>query len=206
MLLAGVVGDLSWVIAYVLTIYVGFRDHSYGIPLVAVCLNITWELIFTFIIKPASRLKFLLNTAWFLLDLIILYQVYRYGRAEQVIPELQQYFTLVLTGTLFYCLIGHWSFHLYYGDEGGEDAAFAINLIMSILFVFLLFDRRDFHGLSYGAAWAKFIGTSVLSIANTYLIFKHKKKASFPLFLYASIFVFDVLYIALLYLHHVRDL
>ncbi len=40
---------LFWIITYILIIKRGFQDKKYGMPMVALCANISWEFIFTFI-------------------------------------------------------------------------------------------------------------------------------------------------------------
>ena len=49
---------------------------------------------------------------------------------------------------------------------GGTQSAYIINYVMSVLFVFLYFDRPDSKGLSYGGAWTKMLGTAFISLAN----------------------------------------
>ncbi len=194
---AGIIGDVLWMLAYIFTIRVGFRDHSYGIPLVALCLNFSWEFVFSLVIRPESKLRLALTLLWLALDCVILYQLLRWGRAEQI-PQLQPYFVLIVMGTLVLATIGHITFHRTYHDPGGQEAAFAINLVMSILFVFLFFDRPGMHGLSYAAAWLKMLGTLILSIANCTVMYKQPKKYGFFLFLFATIFLFDVIYVCLM--------
>ncbi len=43
---------IFWTITYILIIQRGLRDHTYGMPLVALCANISWEFIFSFILPP----------------------------------------------------------------------------------------------------------------------------------------------------------
>ena len=40
-------GSIFWLIAYVLMIRKGFQDSTYGILLLAIMLNFTWEIIYT---------------------------------------------------------------------------------------------------------------------------------------------------------------
>jgi len=192
-----IIADLLWMLAYICTIRVGFRDHTYGFPLVAVCLNISWEFVFSLIIRPKSKLRMILTLIWLGLDSVILFQLLRWGAADQLLP-IQAHFVPIVLGTLLLAAIGHITFHYTYHDPGGQEVAFAINLVMSILFVFLLFHRPDLRGLSYAAAWLKMLGTLILSAVNTALMYKEPRRYGFYLFLFATIFLFDVLYIYLL--------
>ena len=40
-------GLVFWILVYVLMIRRGLRDRSYGMPMVALCLNIVWETYFS---------------------------------------------------------------------------------------------------------------------------------------------------------------
>src|SRR6266487_273578 len=43
---------IFWTATYILIIRRSFLDHTYGMPLVALCANISWEGIFSFIYPP----------------------------------------------------------------------------------------------------------------------------------------------------------
>jgi hypothetical protein len=136
-----------------------------------------------------------------------------------------------VAGTLGLCLIGQLTFHEYqthlalFPDTQGILAAFVINLIMSVLFVRLYFERSaDLAGLSYPAAWAKMLGTGLISLANALVYFRGTSSSfdlrfrpldgdqwydggtvggtsyhpGFVFYLFAVILIFDVLYLALL--------
>jgi hypothetical protein len=195
---AGIIADVLWMLAYICTIRIGFRDHTYGVPLVAVCLNFSWEFVFSLIIRPKSKLRMGLTLLWLAIDCVIVYQLFRYGRADQI-AQLQPYFVPIVIGTMVLAIIGHITFYRTYEDPGGQEDAFAINLIMSILFVFLFFSRPDMRGLSYAAAWLKMIGTGILSAGNFWLMRKEEKKYGFFIFLFGTIFLFDVIYVSLLW-------
>jgi hypothetical protein len=67
-----------WTLTYLLIIRRGFLDRTYGMPLVALCANISWEFIFSFL-YPHGPVQRPVNIVWFSLDLIILFQMLRYG-------------------------------------------------------------------------------------------------------------------------------
>lgn len=202
-MVAGIIADVLWMLAYIFTIRIGFRDHSYGVPMVAVCLNFTWEFIFSLVIRPKSKLRMGLTLLWLAIDAVIVYQLLRYGRGDQL-PQLQPYFVLIVIGTIVLAAIAHITFYYTYEDPGGQEDAFSINLIMSILFVFLFFSRPDMRGLSYAAAWLKLIGTGILSAGNFWLMRKEERKYGFFIFLFGTIFLFDVIYVALMW--HARHI
>ncbi len=191
-----IVADVLWMAAYVCAVRVGFRDHTYGFPLVAVCLNFSWEFVFSLVIRPKSKLRMGLTLLWLAIDAVILYQLLRWGAADQQ-PWIQAHFVAIVAGSLLLAAIGHITFHHTYHDPGGQEVAFVINLVMSILFVMLLLNRPGLGGLSYAAAWLKMVGTLILSAVNTALMYREPRRYGFYLFLFAAILLFDVLYVYL---------
>ncbi len=145
--MAGTVCGVLWILAYIFTIFVGFRDHSYGIPLVAVCMNLSWELVFSVLIPQESKLNTAITLLWLGLDCVVLCQLLRWGRVEQM-PQLRPYFFIIVAGTLMLSTIGYLTFQCTFHDPEGHQEAYINNLVMSILFVFLFFSRPGMHGLS----------------------------------------------------------
>ncbi|HUP20243.1 MAG TPA: hypothetical protein VM778_09860, partial [Gemmatimonadota bacterium] len=220
-------GDVLWLVAYILFIRAGFRDRTYGVPLLAVCLNFTWELWFAVLHPPAGVAARVTHGGWFLLDALIVWQVIRYGRNEQTIPEIRRWFYAVLVGTMLLCLVGQVTLHSQvvstslFPDPEGYVVAWVINLVMSALFVFMFFHRRDLRGLSYGGAWSMLVGTGLVAIGNL-LVFARELHRDFEfqarplgaaewsvsgmvgtdtvergffIFLYGTIFLFNAIYV-----------
>lgn len=169
-------GGVVWLVTYVLAIRVGFRERTLAIPLVAVCLNVTWELTHSLIYRPPRPIDFYTNLFWLALDLVIVYQVFRFGGRLQALPALRRFYPGVVAGTLALSLAGHITFHEHviansiFPDTSGAIPAFIINLVMSVLFVTMYFSRPDGAGLSRGVAWGKFIGSSLYAIGNTMVL------------------------------------
>jgi hypothetical protein len=198
-LMVVVLGEGLWIIAYILIIWKGFKTQSYGIPLAAIAMNYTWEFLYAFVWPSSCNIVRDLRYGWFVLDSIIVLQLFLYGQKEQNNPDLRKHFVPCVIAIFLLALAGHWTFHHAYQDAGGEQAAYSINFIMSLLFVFTASMRHGAHGLSYGAAWAKMFGTGVLSLASA-LSYKTSPTQiePFMLYLFASIFIFDILYIHVL--------
>src|SRR6266487_1573231 len=72
---------IFWTATYILIIRRSFLDHTYGMPLVALCANISWEGIFSFIYPPFI-IQHVVNLVWFALDMVIFIQLLRYGPRE----------------------------------------------------------------------------------------------------------------------------
>ena len=73
-----VASGLLWTAVYALIIRRGFKEKTYGMPVAALCANLAWEFVFSFIYRwdPPQNV---INVVWLLFDLVILYQVIRYG-------------------------------------------------------------------------------------------------------------------------------
>ncbi len=191
-----------WTVAYVQMFRQSKKDQAYGVPLVAVCLNITWELLYSFFAPIPNELWILLDRSWFVMDVFIIYQVFKYGRENQRIPEVKKHFNLVMAVALILSVIGHESFRQSIRDPLGLISAYIINFVMSVLFVFMVLERRDGRGLSWSAAWLKAIGSLGASVQCYYLVPLVNDglgSQHFLYFLYGGIAFFDSLYIYLLW-------
>jgi hypothetical protein len=197
--IANVVGDVLWIVAYILIIRQGFKNRTYGVPMLCIGLNFTWEILYA-INFPVTKSNLIedLRWAWLILDAVIVYQLLRFGRNDQNVPLIRQYFYPICAAMFVSTFIGQLAFHYSFTDKYGARDAYMINLVMSMLFIFLYFGRPSGAGLSIGAAWAKMLGTGILSFGSLFQI-TDWLKASFMVYLYVTIFVLDVIYIALLY-------
>jgi hypothetical protein len=163
-------------------------------------MNYTWEVLYGIVCPTSCHIVRLLRYGWLILDSVIVWQLLRYGRKEQSVPDLRRYFYWAVLLVFLMAGIGNWTFRRAFQDQEGAIAAYIINFIMSILFVFLFYSRKDGHGLSYGAAWTKMLGTGILSLTSAIIFISHPTaEFAFMLFLFASILLFDVLYTVLLH-------
>lgn len=201
-----VLGDLCWAIAYILIIRQCFRQRTYGLPLVAIVMNFTWELQYSLVQPPrcdngsVDVVKVAMILAWAVLDAFIVWQLFRYGRAEQTFAEIQRYYPLVLVGALLLAAAGNFAFAEFYPDAAAPLSGLMINFVMSLLFIFLLFARPDLHGIGWGASWFRVSGNSVIFLANIFLL--EESPASlrgFVLFLFCGTAIFDIAFMVLLH-------
>jgi len=150
-----------WILVYCLVVYRGFKDKAYGIPVLCICLDITWELIFSFdLVAPQPLLLELGHLLWFVIDCVILTQLLRYGPALQSNPWLRKNFYAVVFATLVLCGLGIYTFSFYFNDVYGNASAWFLALVLAALFPALFFSRPDSRGLSYGVAWWMMIGNA----------------------------------------------
>jgi len=74
---------LAWTIVYIAAIRIGFKHHTYAIPIAALGLNIAWESIYAIHdLMTAGGVQGYVNLVWACADVVILYTFFRYGRPE----------------------------------------------------------------------------------------------------------------------------
>ncbi len=181
-----------WTFTYALMIRRGFLDKTYGMPLVALCANISWEFIFSFLYPhgPVQRPD---NIVWFSLDLIILFQLLRYGPRE--FDDLSKRVFYAMFGMALatsFCAVLSVTYE--FDDWDGAYSAFGQNLLMSVLFVAMLRARGAPRGQSVPIAVFKMLGTGLASAA--FYLYSPLSEGSVLLpFLYVATLVFDLIYV-----------
>lgn len=210
----------TWALTYVALIYRGFKDRSYGMPIVPLALNLTWELVFAYAIPPygsadAGLIPYgglkaqMIFTIWAILDLVILYTYFRYGfkyfeKPYNLTRGQWTGFTVALlifsafvmyTGGMFF-----WQFEEYFHHdqiEGAKLIAFVQNAIMSISFIAMFHARGNTDGQSFTIAWAKWIGTSMTG-GIIYILSRPDEWYFVGTFI-GAVFVADVYYMIVIY-------
>ena len=190
------IGGLFWSATYILIIRRGFKDKTFGMPMAALCANISWEAIFAFV-TPHGAPQLYVNYIWFGLDAIIVMQFLKYGKKEFLnISRWQFYavFALGLSVTVPMILAINYEMD----DSVGAYAAFGQNLMMSVLFVTMIINRKGVEGQSFYIALFKMIGTGLSSLAFYQFRPDTQESVLLPL-LFVSIFVFDLIYTVAIY-------
>ena len=178
--LLGLAG-LFWTIAYVLIIYRGFKDKTYGMPMLVLCLNIVWEFMYGFMGDPIvpvgsaleiSRQPLLLrldDVLCFLFDCCILYLLFKYGRKEfekfhPYAPKGAFVPTVLLFLLLSFLFI---TVSVYeWNDHNGIYIAYVDEVIMATLFIRMLWRRGNADGQSMWIGLFKFVGTIFTILAG----------------------------------------
>ena len=184
-----------WTATYILIIRRSFLDHTYGMPLVALCANISWECIFSFIYPP-TIIQHVVNLVWFSLDVVIFLQLLRSGPREFVDLSKRTFYALcglALVTSFGAVLMTTITFH-----DFGVYSAFGQNLMMSVLFLTMLYRRHSLRGQSMSIAVCKLLGTAFASLAFFLFSSLSHRLVLFP-FLYIAIFVYDIIYVGMVY-------
>lgn len=185
------IGGLFWSATYILIIRRGFKDKTFGMPMAALCANISWEAIFAFY-SPHDAPQLYVNYIWFALDAVIVFQFLKYGKREfPNIPRWQFFAIFALGISIAVPMILSINYELE--DNVGAYAAFGQNLMMSVLFVTMLINRQGISGQSFYIALFKMIGTGLSSLAF-YMYRPIAQDSALLQFLFVAIFIFDLIY------------
>ncbi len=190
---------LFWTISYILIILQSHRDKTFGMPVLALLANLAWEFIYS-LVFPAVKPQVYGLMVWLFIDLIMFYQLIKYGPAEFNIDK--KYFMLFISILLaivyvfeYYAYFFFLQFDLYYP---GFYLALFSNLMMSILFISMYTRRGDMRGQSMGIAVSKFIGTLVPTIEM--YVFHHGIIFTDIIYLVSILCnIIDLFYILLIY-------
>lgn len=181
-----------WSLTYLLIIYRGFQDKSYGMPMAALCANLSWEFIFSFV-YPHGGLQGTIDKVWLALDAVILIQYILYGKGEFTRRLPIKYFYPVLLLTLCLCTAIIMASVPEFSDPQGKYAAFSQNLMMSVLFISMLLSRGNSRGQSCGIAFFKMIG-SLISAVGFYMYFR----SDLITIITAATLLFDLIYLVMI--------
>ena len=186
------IGGVFWSATYILIIRRGFKDKTFGMPMAALCANISWEAIFAFV-TPHGAPQLYVNYVWFSLDAVIVWQFLKYGKKEfPSISRWQFYAAFALGLSIAIPMIMAVNYEL---DDAsvGAYAAFGQNLMMSVLFVMMILNRKGVSGQSFYIGLFKMIGTGLSSAAFYFFRPGTQESVLLPL-LFVVIFVFDLIY------------
>lgn len=186
---------ILWTITYLLIIYRGWRDHTYGMPLVALCANISWEGIFSFIYPP-GQIQHIVDIIWFSLDVVIFVQLLLSGPREfGDLPKRVFYALVAAMLVTSFCSV---LFITQQFQDRGTYSAFGQNLMMSVLFIVMLYRRRNLRGQSITIALCKGAGTLLASLGFWLYVPLSHTSGLLP-FLYVAIVFYDLIYLGMVF-------
>jgi hypothetical protein len=162
-------------------------------PMVALCANISWEFIFSFVF-PHKSPQLYIDYCWLFFDVGILIQFLLYGKKDFPTNISEKLFYPSFLLSLILAFLGVLLITIEFEDYHGVYSAFGQNLMMSVLFVFLLIKRDSAKGQSVSIAIFKMLGTILPSI----LFYMYYPDHLLLIYLYFSILIFDLIYLILL--------
>jgi hypothetical protein len=188
------ISGISWSIVYLSLINRGFKDKTYGMPLFALAFNIAWEFMYAFLVNFGFSLQKVVNIVWCLLDVVILYTYFKYGRKD--FPKDKERFFLPWSLLAFVVgfLVIYFAHYEFPDFWGARYTAFAQNLMMSVLFISMLVRRGNVDGQSIYIAIFKMLGTLAPTVQMSV-----QTGSKLILIFGIGCFIYDVVYIGMLY-------
>lgn len=190
---------ICWIIVYEECVRLGFKQKTYAMPLFALSLNLAWESIHSIygFANGDFSVQTYVNAAWCLVDIVIMYTYFRYGKEEFDETYSKGFIAWSILAIIMSFAV-QWGFVLDFGRVSAmQYSAYIQNLIMSVLFIAMLKKRKSSRGQSMLLAVAKWIGT----LAPLGIVCMNYGTSSFqPLIIILGIFcsIYDLLYIYLL--------
>jgi hypothetical protein len=199
--IAGLLGGIGWLAVYVIAVYHGFKAKTCAIPAYAVCFNLGWEILTSFVIPNPIPVWLWINRGWFLLDVAIAVTLLRYGRTRPLSRSLSKHFYAILGCAFVVGIAGQLTYIRSFHDLMGYEVAFFIDLFMAIFFVLDYLEAPVHDDATFAIAWARLWGDLGVSIQCYYLFPRVDQAPAFGFFhfLFVTILALDCLYIYLLW-------
>jgi hypothetical protein len=188
-------GALLWVLVYIVVIRNIVKLRVVAIPLVAICLNFGFEVTKSlFFVPDMGKALVVAYWAWMLLDIFIVYSMFRYGWKQIRMSMIKDALPWLLPFGVVAGQFLQYFFITTYDLPMAPLSGYIISLVMTMLFVGLLFTPGE-QGQNLTIGWSKFIGNLLISV----MFLSKYPDNYFLLMLYIAVAIFDVWYIRLLY-------
>jgi hypothetical protein len=186
---------ILWLVAYALIIRRGFLDRSYGMPLVPLCANFSYELLFG-LVWPDDYPIYVVNIIWAVLDSVMVYQYLRFGRDEwpEHYPKQWFYPTFVAVLVMAFTAIATLTIDTH-DTHGGNITGWGSQLLLSAGSVYMVLRRNNPNGQSMYIGISRCVGT--LSLIYSQEVYE--RPFMFLRFVYVAATVLDIAYLCLLY-------
>ncbi|RCJ15738.1 hypothetical protein A6S26_33960 [Nostoc sp. ATCC 43529] len=214
----GTMSVIFWLLAYIGIIWRGFKDRSFGMPVTALSTNFSWEFIYSFIYQPFKDYLHILSIPWFFFDIPIAIQCLLYGPKDFKSEIIRKNFSIIFLLSIAIAFTIQLRFFYEFNDWYASYTGFGINMMMSILFIAMLLRRNSIDGQSLYIALFKWLGTLFALFSTAFDAYAelnipisfykllietitHENYPFTPLvkILYYFTFMFDLIYIVLLY-------
>ncbi len=187
-----------WAASYILIVIRIHKLKFIEMPLFAALGNIAWEFLWSTVFH--GNMGPLIEWAvklWLILDIYIIWNLYKYGRQQVFIPEMQKHFKVLFAATFIAWIAALFGFtHIGIDNPIGGRSAIILNLIISALYIFLLFKTHRPDLMTLRVAWWKGIGTACYTIS---VFLNYGPQDIFIEAVGIIIFILDIIYIKLLY-------
>ncbi|KAL4811697.1 hypothetical protein BDW67DRAFT_179385 [Aspergillus spinulosporus] len=165
--IATVVETIGWAINYGESIYRSVKDRTYGMAIFPLCLNLSWEIVYTMVYPCNDHYQKAMIVSWLLLNPAIMLCAIRYARNEwQHAPLIRDNIPLIFFLTTVACILGQVAAAETLGP------GFAATVVACFCYVLLtvgslcqLLIRGSSRGTSYTMWASRFIGNIAAGIS-----------------------------------------
>jgi len=151
---------IGWLVAYVLFIRLGFKEKTYGIPAIAMCGNVGWELTNSLLIYPAYLGIWLGQIMWVGFDVLVFVTIWKYGASEieREHAILRRWFRWLIVLGVLTSMVLSLVFALHFHDPQGTVAGWELAFVQSLMMIGMLLRRGSTRGQSVYIALGIVIG------------------------------------------------
>jgi len=147
----------AWTIVYLLMIRRGFKDKSFGMPVLALCINIGWEFYYTTFAAAPFANK--IGTGIYLIaDLGVLVTCIKFGKDDFDSPLIKKYFYPIIAASLIGGFLLVRQFDQSFHDPVGGTSATFTTLLLSVLMLAMILRRNSVNGQSFIIGIAVLVG------------------------------------------------
>ncbi|RWA05962.1 hypothetical protein EKO27_g9148 [Xylaria grammica] len=197
-----ITAGLLWTIAYVLYILQAKKDKSYGMPLIALCANIGWELAYG-VCFPLSYIETTTFILWFFIDLGIAYSTVKFASEQWRHSPLvaDRLFAILGVGCVT-SLLMHWAFIKMFvsREEAAFWSGFACQNLLGILSVSQIISRDNTSGHSREIWLCRWMGSFLAIVVFSWRHYHYPENYPFvgspvAIFMFVLMELVDLTYI-----------
>ena len=198
-----IISGVFWIFVYAESIQIVTKEKKLPLPVIVIFLNLSWELIYSTggiyllinnLFKDHLTAQICVNSAYLIMDAILLYYIFKEQntlfKSANNSGRLWLFFMYSLAYQNLYFLFFD---HIY----AGTLSAYIQNLLMSVLFIYYFFRKRESLKFSRSIAVNKFIGTVAPTISLGLAA-----ETGFPFYLGIACFVIDLIYIYVIFMRN----
>lgn len=172
---------ILWTTAYILYVQQARKDNSYGMPLLALILNISWEFVYTFVyhLNGVGRL---FHFPWVFIDGFLFYETLKHGPEmwEKTSPIVADNFGAIVFISLFVATTAQWTFASQFSSYNASFwSAYVCQNVLSWGSLWMLLTRGDSTGHSMPIWWCRFLGSLAANLRYAYRVKAWPQKYGF---------------------------
>jgi hypothetical protein len=163
------IGCIFWVITYAVIVYEIIKKKFVEMPVFVAAANLAWEMDWSIFFHPDTGILYSLSyQGAFLLDIYIFWNVLKYGtkQIEGMSESFKKYFKpMMVFNLLAWIVICYFFAAEGYDTKIGANSGYILNLMISVLYIVLIFSMKDLSGFSVLVAWCKMLGTGLITVS-----------------------------------------